>query len=72
MVEEIDFENRQFLKLQVSRDLDPDLEWPWKSYRRECLIDPNKYHYLACGCIEFDWTYGCKYGRTDGYFYRVY
>jgi len=26
----------------------------------ECLIDLNKYHYLVCGCIVFD----CTYGRT--------
>jgi len=45
----------------VSRDLDPDLGWPWKSYRRECLIDLNKYHYLVCGCTVFD----C--GHTDGW-----
>ena len=25
--------------LRSSPDLDPDLGWPWKSYRRECLID---------------------------------
>jgi len=24
--------------LRSSPDLDPDLRWPWKSYRRECLI----------------------------------
>jgi len=34
------------------------------------IIDPNKFHYLVCGCIEFD----C--GRTDvnmdGHFYQVY
>jgi len=30
-----------------------------ESHRRECLIDLNKYHYLVCGCIEFD------AGRTD-------
>ena len=30
-----------------------------ESYRREWVIDPNKCHYLVCGCIEFD----C--GRTD-------
>ena len=29
------------------------------SYRRECLIDLNKYHYLVCGCVVFH----C--GRTD-------
>jgi len=34
----------------VSRDLDSDLGWPWKSY---CLINPNKYHYLVCGCMCF-------------------
>jgi len=59
MAEEIEFENRHFWNF-TSRDLDPDLRWPWKSYHRECLIDLNKYHYLVCGCIEFD----C--GRTDG------
>jgi len=45
--------------LRLSPHLDPDLRWPWKSYRREWVIDPNKCHYLVCGCIEFD----C--GRTD-------
>jgi len=61
-------------KLKIVPDLDPDLRWPWKSYRCECLIDSNKYHYLVCGCIKFDcgctdvWTYV----RTDGHFYRVY
>jgi len=62
-----------------SRDLDPNLGWPWKSYRRQCLIDPNKFHYLVCGCIEFDCgrrptsyvrdvvrTYGRMDGQTDG------
>ena len=33
--------------------IDPDLGWPWKSYRRECLIDLNKHHYLVCGCCLF-------------------
>jgi len=46
--------------MRSSPDTDPDLGWPWKSYRRECLIDLNKYHYLVCGCIVFH----C--GRTDG------
>jgi len=71
-----------------SPDLDPDLGWPWKSYLRECHIDLNKYHYLVCGCIEFDCgrtdvrTYvrtdvrtdlrTYTYVRTDGNFYRVY
>jgi len=50
--------------LRSSPDLDPDLVWPWNSYRRECLISLNKYHYLVCGCIEFDC--GRTYGRTDG------
>ena len=45
--------------LRSSPDLDPDLGWPWKSYRRECLIDLHKYHCLVCGCIVFD------SGRTD-------
>ena len=40
--------------LMSSPHLDPHLGWPWKSYRRECFIDLNKYHYLVCGCIEFD------------------
>jgi len=52
------------LKLKVSCDLDPDLGWPWKWYRREWLIDLKKYHYLVCGCIEFDC--GCTDVRTDG------
>jgi len=59
MAEEIEFENYHFLNFK-SRDLDPDLRWPWKSHRRECLIDLNKYHYLVCGCIVFD------RGRMDG------
>jgi len=62
MAKEIDFENRHFWNF-VSRDLHPDLGWPWKWYHREWLIDPNKYHYLVCGCIEYDC--GCMYGRTD-------
>ena len=39
-----------------------------KSYGRECLVDPNKFHYLVCGCIEFDCgrTYVRTYVRTDG------
>jgi len=45
--------------LRSSPDLDPDLGWPWKSYSREFLIDPNKFHRLVCGCIVFD----C--GHTD-------
>jgi len=45
--------------LRSSPHLDPDIGWPWKSYRRECLIDPNNHHCLVCGCIEFD----C--GRAD-------
>jgi len=28
--------------LRSSPHLDPDLGWPWKSYRRERLIDLNK------------------------------
>ena len=37
-----------------------------KSYGRECLIDPNKFQYLVCGCIVFDCgrTYVRTYGRT--------
>jgi len=48
------------------------------SYGRECLIDPNKYHYLVCGCIEFDCGHMDirmdvqTYVRKDGHFYRVY
>jgi len=54
------WENSLKRGLRSSPDLDPDLGWPWKSYRRECLIDLNKYHYLVCGCIVFHcW-------RTDG------
>ena len=44
---------------RLSPELDRDLGWPWMSYRRECLINLNKYHYLVCGCIVFH----C--GRTD-------
>jgi len=60
--------------LRSSSDLDPDLGWPWKSYRRECLIDLNKYNYLVCGCIVFHcgrmdrWTYS----RMDIFTDRVY
>jgi len=70
MAQEI-FWKSSFLKLLVSRDLDPDPGWPWKWYRREWLIDPNKYHYLVCGCIEFDCgrTYGRTYLRTYGLTY---
>jgi len=66
MAEEIEFENRHFFKLQVSRDLG----WPWKSYHRECLIDFNKYHYLVCGLIVFHCgrTEVHKDERTDGHF----
>jgi len=28
-------------------------------------VDPNKFHYLVCGCVEFDC--GRTYGRTDGW-----
>jgi len=45
--------NRPERGLRSSPDLDPDLRWPWKSYRRECLIDLKKYHHLVCGCIVF-------------------
>ena len=55
MAEEIDFENRHFWNFKshvtltlTSDDLENDVvvnDW---------LIDPNKYHYLVCGCIEFD------------------
>jgi len=45
----------------------PDLRWPWKWYRREWLIDPNKYHYLVCGCIESDC--GRTFVRTYGWTY---
>jgi len=34
------------------------------------VIDLNKYHYLVCGCIQFD--YGHTDVRMDGHFYRVY
>jgi len=70
MAEEIDFENRH----QVSRDLDPDLGWPWKWCHHEWLIDLNKYHYLVCGCIEYDCghTDVRMYVWMDGHFYRVY
>jgi len=52
--------------LRSSPHLDPDLVWPWKSYRREWHIDLNKYHYLVCGCIEYDCghTFGRTYVRT--------
>jgi len=61
------FWKSSFLKLWVSHDLDPDLGWPWNWYHREWLIDPNKYHYLVCGSIEYDCgrTYGRTYIRTD-------
>ena len=45
---------------------------------RECLINVNKYHYLVCGCIEFDCgrtdvrTDVRTYVRTDGHFDRIY
>jgi len=66
MAEEIDFENRHFWNLSLTWPC-PDLGWCWKSYRRECLIDLNKYHYLVCGCIVFDCgrTDVRTYGRTD-------
>ena len=51
-------------RMRSSPDLDPDLGRPWKSYRRESLIDLNKYHYLVCGCIVFDCGRTCV--RTDG------
>jgi len=34
-----DVKNSPNRGLRSSPDLDPDLGWPWKSYRRECLID---------------------------------
>jgi len=68
MAEEIDFENCHFETLSLTW-CDPDLGWPWKSYHRECLIDPNKYHYLICGCVEFVdvRTDGRTYGQTDAF-----
>jgi len=33
-------------------------------HRCECLIDPNKYNYLVCSCIESDC--GPTDVRTDG------
>jgi len=67
MAEEIDFENRHFwnFKSHMTLTLTSD---DLKSYRRECLINLNKFHYLVCGCIVFDCgrTYGQTDVRTDG------
>jgi len=49
--------------LRSSTDLDPDLGWPWKSYRRECLIDPinTTIWFVAALCLIVD-------VRTHGHF----
>jgi len=58
------FETKSHVALTLTSD---DLE------SRECLIDLNKYHYLVCGCIEFDCghtdvrMYGSTYVRTEGW-----
>ena len=46
--------------LRSSPDLDPDLGWPWKSYRHKCLIDLyTKFHWdgtkMIFGKFEVTW-----------------
>ena len=56
------FETKSHVTLTLTSD---DL----KSHIIECLFDPNKYHYLVFGCIEFDCgrTYVQTDVRTDGW-----